>query len=177
MTAKFKWADGARGRGGRGVTAQVAGEEIAKIEARDGHVSSEALVEESRPEDAPLHPAFEWDDAKAAERYRVHQASTLIRAVITVETQKTPEHKAWVLTSVEEAPKPVYVAAAKVVESPSMFADAVSRLSRNVETAKRGIAELEALAQGEGSEPERMARISLAAKALEAASTAISALH
>src|SRR5574337_66181 len=174
---KYRWADGAGKRAGRGVTAQVAGREIARIEARDGHVTSESLVDASRPDDAPLHPAFEWNDARAAERYRVHQASTLIRAVVTVETKEASEHKSWVLTTVEEAPKPVYVSAARVVESPSMFADAIGRLNRNLEVAKRGVAELTALATQEGSEPERMARIALAAQALEAAASAVSSLH
>ena len=43
------------------------------------------LVDISRPEDAPLHDEFEWDDCIAAERWRRYQGSRLIRALVMVE--------------------------------------------------------------------------------------------
>ena len=42
------------------------------------------MVEESRDPAAPLHPAFEWDDKKAATAYRVEQASHIIRHIDVV---------------------------------------------------------------------------------------------
>lgn len=38
----------------------------------------------ARDEASPLHPAFEWDDAKAAHAHRLEQASYLIRSVVIV---------------------------------------------------------------------------------------------
>ena len=164
---------------GFGVSAQVAGEEFRRISQQYGHVSSQIVVDEARPEDAALHPAFEWDDAKAAERFRVHQASSLVRAVVVVPPEKsaTPEHRAYVLTSVESEPRPVYVDAQAVVESPSLFADALERLERRLSEAKRSVSELQELAEQAGTEPERMARIGLAIKAIEAAGAAVAGLH
>lgn len=75
-----RWRDGA----GFGVAAEAAGAEVGRIEARDGVCTPAALVEESRPEDAPLHPAFEWDDPVAAERWREHQARGIIRSIEVV---------------------------------------------------------------------------------------------
>ena len=63
------------------VGAQIAGEELARIEKEKGSLTPEMVVDESREEDAPLHPVFEWNDRKAAERYRIVQAGSLIRNV------------------------------------------------------------------------------------------------
>ena len=71
------------------VSAQTAGEELARIERERGSLTPELVVDESREEDAPLHPVFEWDDKKAAECYRVVQAGSLIRNV-TVKIEEVP---------------------------------------------------------------------------------------
>lgn len=73
------------------VTAQTAGEELQRIYARRGSLRPADIVDESRSEDAPLHPCFEWDDAKAAEKYREGQAYKLVQAITTVmETDSGP---------------------------------------------------------------------------------------
>lgn len=72
----YKWKSGTRAP----VKAQVAGEICEQLDAK-GNLTPKALVEASRPEDAPLHKAFEWDDAKAADAYRETQASYLIRHI------------------------------------------------------------------------------------------------
>lgn len=72
----YKWRAGTRAR----VSAQVAGEICEQMSA-NGELTPKALVEASRPEDAPLHKAFEWDDAKAAEAYRETQAAYIIRHI------------------------------------------------------------------------------------------------
>ena len=71
------------------VGAQIAGEELARIEKEKGSLTPEMVVDESREEDAPLHPVFEWNDRKAAERYRIVQAGSLIRNV-TVKIEEVP---------------------------------------------------------------------------------------
>ena len=67
------------------VDAQTAGDELERIHAKNGCLEPAAVVEESRPEDAPLHSLFEWDDPKAAEKYREIQAGTIIRAIVAVD--------------------------------------------------------------------------------------------
>lgn len=37
------------------------------------------IVNTARPPTSPLHPVFEWDDKKAADEYRLHQARHLVR--------------------------------------------------------------------------------------------------
>lgn len=72
------------------VDAQTAGESLERIrEANGGALRPCDVVEDARPEDSPLHPAFEWDDSIAAEEHRRAQARRLISGlrIVTV----TPE--------------------------------------------------------------------------------------
>lgn len=61
------------------------GEALAKIEAANGgHLKPQAVVDTASNPRHVLHKHFEWDDAVAANAYRVDQARTMIRS-ITVE--------------------------------------------------------------------------------------------
>lgn len=75
----YKWTTGAR----CAVDANIAGAVCEQLEER-GELTAERLVDVSRPEDAPLHGAFEWNDAIAAEKYRVTQAGYIIRSLVVV---------------------------------------------------------------------------------------------
>lgn len=50
-------------------------------EANGHELTPAAVVEASRPDDAPLHHRFEWDDSIAGERFREVQAAQIIRSV------------------------------------------------------------------------------------------------
>jgi hypothetical protein len=89
-----------------GVDAQTAGSELDRIRRRDGTIRPNVVVDEARPEEAPLHPAFEWRDPVAAEQWREHQASTLIKVVRVVPAAPVEERVASV-RPVTQAPAPV----------------------------------------------------------------------
>jgi hypothetical protein len=74
-----------------GVDAQTAGEELDRIRKEHGTLEPGTVVDESRHEEAPLHPAFEWHDPKAAELYREHQATHLIKQVRVVVPPRTED--------------------------------------------------------------------------------------
>lgn len=67
-----------------GVPAEVAGHEIERVEQKYGEVTAVNLLDESRPEDAPLHKCYEWDDSVAAEQYRLFQSRKILSAVHVV---------------------------------------------------------------------------------------------
>ena len=74
----------------KGITAQVAGDEVERLES-EGRLTPKNLVEDSRPEEAPLHRCFEWDDSVAAEKYRETQAMYIIRSIeVNIESVKNP---------------------------------------------------------------------------------------
>lgn len=79
----YKW-----GGRGLGISPQIVGEHIEKLEAEHGSVTRSLLVESARPEDSPVHSLFEWDDSKAAEQYRLHQATVCICSLKVVETDR-----------------------------------------------------------------------------------------
>ena len=72
--------------------ASVAGKVMEELEKTVG-LTTKSLVEASRPEDAPLHKEFEWNDAVAGEKYREIQAGKMITNLKVVtkvdETKKT----------------------------------------------------------------------------------------
>ena len=81
----YQWKSGTR----FGVAADVAAKIMNELEA-EGRLSGNELVEASRPEDAPLHNEFEWDDSVAAEQWRCQQGRTMI-AAITVIREEMPK--------------------------------------------------------------------------------------
>lgn len=84
---KVMWKDGFRAS----VPAQVAYDTIHDL-YQQGKKTAKDLVDASRPEDAPLHSMFEWNDAVAAEKYREEQGRTIIRHIIEVpETEDEKE--------------------------------------------------------------------------------------
>lgn len=77
----YRWKDAASVK----VDAQAAGEELERLRIRaNGRLDSRDVVEAARAADSPLHPAFEWNDAKAAERWRHEQAGYMIRSIEVV---------------------------------------------------------------------------------------------
>ena len=86
-----------------GVDAQTVGEVCAELEAQH-RLTAKDLVEESRPEDAPLHKCFDWNDTTAAEKYREQQARCIIGSVEVV-VLPAPEPVRAFLNVERESPK------------------------------------------------------------------------
>lgn len=58
--------------------------ELERIEDNDGIITPEAVIESAKPVSSPLHGYFEWNNNKAADKYRLAQARMLIRSVSVV---------------------------------------------------------------------------------------------
>jgi hypothetical protein len=70
--------------------AQAVGERLSALEA-DGRLTPDGVLRDARNDRSALHPFFEWDDSKAAEKWRLEQAGHLIRSVtVTVDEQDEP---------------------------------------------------------------------------------------
>lgn len=68
---------------------QAAGEMCEEL-TRTGGLTAKRLVDANRAKDAPLHKAFEWNDKKAAEKYREDQARYIIRSIQIVREEEEP---------------------------------------------------------------------------------------
>lgn len=75
----YQWKDGTQYK----TDANVAGKVCAEMEAA-GTLTAGNLVEASRPKTAPLHNEFEWNNTKAAEEWRKHQARNIIHSLVLV---------------------------------------------------------------------------------------------
>lgn len=125
-----------------GVDAQTAGSELDRIRRRDGTLRPDVVVDEARPEEAPLHPAFEWRDPVAAEQWREHQASTLIKVVRVVPAAPVEPRVASV--------RPVAQPVAPLVERYDPLAREVQEAVGAVVEARRKVEELKLRTQRMG---------------------------
>ena len=65
------------------VDPQVAGETIEVLkEKHDGQITPDDVIAAAKDEKNPLHPVFDWDDASAARKQRLHIARLLIGSII-----------------------------------------------------------------------------------------------
>ncbi len=178
MTDEVKYVY--RGRNIRGVDPEDAFHELERIREARG-LTAEAVVEESRPKEATLHSAFEWNDRKAAHEHRLQQARQVIRCVQVVMPDQQP---ASVYVHVQQPTEGAaadsragrYEPVEVVVQSPDLFALALSELQAKVRAAVESVHELERAAKG-STDADRLAKVTLAVKALETAASAISSLH
>lgn len=70
--------------------AAVAAEEFQRIARVHGCIKPAILVAESKPENAPLHDCFTWNNREAAEQWRLAEARQIIRSVRIVEDTDVP---------------------------------------------------------------------------------------
>ena len=144
----YRWKQGAEGR--IPVDAQTAGERLEFIRAtKGGLLTAEDVVEDARPDGSPLHPAFEWDGAKAAEAWRIHQARDLIRSVIITlapdESERPREVRAFVVVKQEQ--RQAYTATVVALADDAMRQQVVARALAEAQQWKRRYQELQELAE------------------------------
>lgn len=63
------------------IDAQTVGELFENMNAKGIDITPESVLAEGRNIDSPIHSEFEWDDTLAAEKYRLEQATQLIRHI------------------------------------------------------------------------------------------------
>ena len=126
-----------------GLTPQIVGETLADIEDRHGVIDPHTVVDESRPEDAPLHPVFEWRDEIAAEKWRLEQARRVVRSVeIVVDHRSESTQIAYVNIQSQGG----YVSAAAIRSQPDLYQEALLIYRGRLEAASAQLAKLEDLA-------------------------------
>ena len=110
--AAYKWKTGSYIPSS--VSADAAGALCGKL-SEQNRLTAEELVKVSRPETAPLHKAFEWDDQTAAEEYRKYQARHIISCLCVVTEQENEEIRAFFNIQRTE---PTYRHISYILESP-----------------------------------------------------------
>ena len=143
----------------------IAGE-LAAINAEQGRVKPQDFVDRERPDDAPGHAIFEWDDSVAGEQWRLQQARTIIRALHVTRSDDDAGGSVYVNV------KPVgedrsYQSVTNVLQRPDLLASAIQILTAKVVAAETALMELRNLASGLGD--EERAKVIALGEALSAA--------
>ena len=82
VKVKYGWK-----RNNPGVDAKKAANYLRKLETKYGNLTPELIVKESKKKNSVLHRCFEWNDKKAAVKYRLDQARYILRS-ITIEVEE-----------------------------------------------------------------------------------------
>lgn len=158
-----------------GIDAKTAGAELERIRERAEQLTPEDVVNEARPKDAPLHPAFEWDNKRAGEAWRVHQARNLIRAIQVVQDGEV-RAPVYVNVRPESGTDPSYYQAVSVViQNPDELRRAIGLLTEKLHAAQSALADIQRLAGERG--PEAAALVAIAASALATARDAVQKIN
>lgn len=150
-------------------------EDIANSD-KSKRLTAEKVLDASRPAKAPLHPAFEWNDEKAAENYRIHQARNVIRSVQVVNTQTGEKTPVWVYVP-NSIGRGEYARTTVVVKSPDSFMLALSHLQKRVYEAAEAVEQLRRAARESGKDEDRLTQIGIAVHAMGVAQAALQSLH
>ena len=139
MSRTFYWKPGVVVR----IDPQVAGEELDRIRTHhNGNLDPEHIVEASRAPDAPLHNAFEWDDAVAAGKYRVDQAADLIRWITFTEEGSPGAAPIRAFVSIERNKERTYVSTVDAMADPDLRRQVIASAWRELEAWRNRHAEL-----------------------------------
>jgi hypothetical protein len=122
---------------------QAVGERLANLPA----LTPANVVEDARPEDAPTHAAFTWDDAAAAAKCRLEEARYLIRMVVTVTPDSDAEERAFVPVTIHDTDDQEYVPLNIAMNDADYRAQVLHRALNELLALKRKYQELYELAQ------------------------------
>lgn len=126
----YEWKPGSRFK----IDANTAGAVCEELEAA-GNLSAKSLLDVSRPEDAPLHSEFEWNDSIAAEKFRESQAGRIIRYLTVRIDGVSPEPvRGFFPVASYETPPKSYTRIEAVLQQPDLRAELLKRAFAEMET-------------------------------------------
>jgi len=168
MKTTYTFKEGYRGK----IEPAAAARELERIRKANKGLTAIDVVEAARPEDAALHPQFEWDDSAAAEQYRRDQARRLIRAVVE-EVETGPPRRVYASITTHNQYERLDV----IVQHEDKYASALANLQKEVADAQASLRELAELAESQGADPDQMMRLTIALETASALKSSIEAIH
>lgn len=149
---------------------QAIGEELASIYSNEGELTANGVIAKAKKRTSALHDEFVWDDDEAAHKFRLVQARTLIRVVVTLKPKKVPRRE-W--TYVKEKKQPGgYIPMEVAVQIPDAYQNALQALQSKVSSAIESVEELREAA-GDSEHKSQLLLVNVVVKALETAKATI----
>jgi len=139
---KYRYADGFQVSG---LKPETVGAEFEAIVAKYGHLSPATIVKVSKGKRSPLHSYFEWDNEKAAARWREQQASYLIRAIVTVVEGSPEPVRAFVSVKTEDE-QSVYTPVRSAMANPMQRDEIIERALDDLRAFRKRYEHLKELA-------------------------------
>jgi hypothetical protein len=132
--AAYVWAKACR-LTNKTAPAQTVGDELDTLQTEHGgRLTPRTVVDAARNEASALHPCFEWDDVRAAELHREHQARHVLASIRVVHPRSDPREAPRVLRAfvslveqVGDERQRAYVPMARVVEDSELLAQAIEQ--------------------------------------------------
>ena len=118
--------------------ANVAGRQCEELERTVG-LTAKNLLDANRPEDAPLHNEFEWNDEVAAEQFREHQARHIIACLCVAPARTTKQReediqqRAYMKIAVEQP----YMSITTIVQSEDSYNGMMAIAKRELQAFER----------------------------------------
>ena len=87
---------------------QAIGDKLQELRDKHEGLTASIVVDDAKNKDSVLHDAFEWNDSKAAQEWRLHSARNLMRAVVTKDLDSSGEIRyqpAFIFVKTEEGPR------------------------------------------------------------------------
>jgi len=131
--------------------AQQVGEALEKLRNRHhGRLTAGQVVAAASRKRSPLHRYFEWDDTAAARKYRLSQATYLIRAVVVAATDGEREFepvRAFVcISAADERPK-AFTHVCEAMADADLRHEVLARAKRELRSWRKRYADLAAFAE------------------------------
>ena len=139
----YKYRPGTR----MNVKASVAGPALLKVREKHGQLSPDAVLTEARAKRHPLHPAFEWDDKRAATAHRKAQARALIRSIVMVQEGDEDALPVRLFVNVNDADEQFYETVAAAYADDATRARVLAQAPRDLDAWQRRYDELAELAE------------------------------
>lgn len=140
----YSWSEGFA----YNMDADIVGGVCEQIENENGSVTKERFLEASRPEDSVTHSLFEWDDAKAAEAYRLDTSKRIINCLrISYINDKSEECKVRAFVNVSEfSEKAQYESIEIILQQEDKRANYLARIKQELDNYIRRNSHIEELA-------------------------------
>lgn len=129
---------------------EPAEEELRHIEARDGKITAEAVVEFAKDENTALHSHFEWDDTEAAHQYRLSQARNFIATRVTIIPRKDSEIVTRAYVHIQDRDGDGYVSLNTVLSDEEKTKQMLSMAYRDVRIFQKKYSALSEIAELKG---------------------------
>jgi hypothetical protein len=139
MGMVYQWKPGASIK----VDPEVAGAVLERVRTtNNGRLTPELVVAEASPRNSPLHEAFEWNDAKAGKKWRLEQASHMIRSIEVVRVTPEQNKPIRAFVSVLRDEDRSYTSTAHALSDPELRSQVVQQAWRDLEAWRQRHAEL-----------------------------------